>query len=425
MIGGKGSGKKFTNYPFFSERNAYNENQQTKDKGGHGMYREPLSWPQRGQLWLRIGIRLLVTVAVLLFVWKLGRPLLALFMPFLLALGAAALLNPVVRQLQRRLGWSRGALSLLTLMVIFGAAGTGLTLLVRSAVLELVSLAENWQGILLTIENSVLELDLLLQGLAEKLPFAITAPDQTVLERVVSWMQEWMQTAAPDLGNLTQFATDKARGVAGFALALVVFLMGSYFLCADYPYLRTRVIQRLDDGFLSFLRQVKTAALAAFGGYLKAQLLLTVGVFFILLGGFLLTGQSYALLLALGLAVLDFIPIVGSGTVMVPWAVIDLFTARYDRAIAIMVIWGAVALFRRVGEPKFVGNQTGLSPIVSLISIYVGMRVGGVAGMILGPILTLVVLNLLGLGLLDGVKADLRLAAEDTAAILRGSGTDK
>ena len=75
-------------------------------------------------------------------------------------------------------------------------------------------------------------------------------------------------------------------------------------------------------------------------------------------------------------------------------------------------------MFRRVAEPKFVGNQTGLSPILSLISIYVGMKVAGVAGMILGPIVTLVILNLLGLGLLDGWKADLRLALEDILAIL-------
>ena len=389
------------------------------------MYREQLSWPERGRLWLRIGIRFWITVLVVLFIWTLGRPLLSLFMPFLLALGAAALLNPVVRTLQKRLGWSRGVLSLLSLLVVFGAAGTALSLLVRAAVMEMISLAENWQSILQTVEQSVLELDLFLQGVAEKLPIAITAPDQSVLERVAVWLQDWMQTAAPDLGYLTQFATDKAKDVAGFALATIVFLMASYFLCADYPYLRTRVIQRMDDGLLRFVRQVKTAALAAFGGYLKAQLLLTVGVFFILLGGFLLTGQSYALLLALALAVLDFIPIVGSGTIMVPWAVVDLFTARYDRAIAIMLIWGVVVVFRRVSEPKFLGNQTGLSSILSLVSIYVGMRVGGVAGMVLGPILTLVVLNLLGLGLLDGVKADLRLVAEDTAAILRGSAKAK
>lgn len=388
------------------------------------MYRNQLSWSERGQLWLRLGIRLVGTVLALLFVWKAGGPLLSLFMPFILALAAAALLNPLVRWLQKKLGWPRGLLSLLSLLVLFGAVGTGLTLLIRAAVLELVSLAENWQSILAAVEQGARTLDQLLQGFASKLPIQITAPDQTVLERLVDWLQQWVQTAGPDLGNLTQFATDRAKDISSFVLALVVFLMGSYFLCADYPYLRTRVIQRMDDGVLSFLGQVKTAALAAFGGYLKAQLLLTVGVFFILLGGFLLTGQSYALLLALTLAVLDFIPIVGSGTVMVPWAVIDLFTGRYERAAAVMIIWGVVALFRRVAEPKFVGNQTGLSPIASLISIYVGMRLAGVVGMILGPIVTLVVLNLLGLGLLDGTKADLRLALEDTAAILRG-GTER
>ena len=389
------------------------------------MYREQLSWPERGYLWLRLGIRLVGTVLAVLLVWLVGRPALSLFMPFVLALAAAALLNAPVRQLQKRLGWSRGALSLLTLLVIFGAVGGLLTLLVRSAVLELISLTENWEGILAAVEQSVGRLDTFLQGLAAKLPIQITAPDQTVLERLVDWLQEWMHTAAPDLGNLTEFAAARAKDVTSFGLALVVFFMASYFLCADYPYLRTRLVQRMDDTLIGMLGQIKTAALTAFGGYLKAQLLLTVGVFFILLGGFLLTGQSYALLLALGLAVLDFIPIVGSGTVIVPWAVIDLCMGNYGRAAAVMAVWGVVVLFRRAAEPKFVGDQTGLSPIASLISIYVGMKLAGVVGMILGPVVTLVVLNLLGLGLLDGTRADLRLAVEDTAAILRGSKEKK
>lgn len=384
------------------------------------MYREQLSWPERGRLWLRMSIRLVGTVLTVLLLWHVGRPLLSLFMPFVLAFATAALLNPLVRWLQKKLGWSRGILSLVTLLVIFGAVGGLLTLLVRAVVQELMSLAENWEGILAATQQGVQRVDALLQGLVSKLPISMTAPDQTILERVVSWLQQWVQTAAPDLGNLTQFAADRAKDVTAFVLALVMFIIGSYFLCADYPYLRTRLVQRMSDETASLLREIRTAALAAFGGYLKAQLMLSVVVFFILLGGFLLTGQSYALLLALTLAVLDFIPIVGSGTVLVPWAVIDLCLGHYERAIAVMVTWGAVVLFRRVAEPKFVGNQTGLSPVGALISIYVGMRVAGVTGMILGPIVTLVVLNLLGLGVLDGTKADLRLAAEDLAAILRG-----
>ena len=103
---------------------------------------------------------------------------------------------------------------------------------------------------------------------------------------------------------------------------------------------------------------------------------------------------------------------------MVPWAVIALFTRDYSAAIEMMVIWGIIAMFRRVMEPKFVGDQTGLSPILSLVSIYVGMRLAGVLGMILGPILLLVLLNLAGMGLFRGVRMDVMAAVGDLASIL-------
>ena len=125
------------------------------------------------------------------------------------------------------------------------------------------------------------------------------------------------------------------------------------------------------------------------------------------------------LLLALGLAMLDFIPIVGAGTIMVPWAFLALFTHDYAQAIQIMLIWGVIAMFRRVGEPKVVGDQTGLSPILSLVSIYVGMRLGGVLGMVLGPTVALIALNLVKLGLFEGLRLDLAAAAEDIMALLR------
>ena len=143
-------------------------------------------------------------------------------------------------------------------------------------------------------------------------------------------------------------------------------------------------------------------------------------VFFILLAGFLLIRQPYALLLALALAVLDFIPILGSGTAMVPWAVIDLFTGQLRHGVGLMVVWGVVALFRQVAEPKILGGQTGLPPILSLISVYVGMRLAGVPGMILGPVLCLVVLNVCRSGILDPALADVKLAVSDLGAILKG-----
>lgn len=380
------------------------------------MERKALTWPQRGRLWMRLGIRLLLTALAVLAAAKLLRPALSLFAPFVLAFGMAAVLNPLVRRLQRKLGWSRGLVSLVTVLVLVGLAGGALGLLIYGLGSEVVSLAQNWEGLFSHGVAAFEELEGLFERFLTLIPTEITLITQTLGDKLVAWVQENMS------GMLTvsaEYITNKAIKVPGFLLGLVIFLMGTYFLTADYPYLRTRFIQHTDDRALLFLGQMKKTVVAAFGGYLKAQLLLSLGVFGILLAGFLFTGQDYALLLALGLAVLDFIPLLGSGTVMVPWGVIALLTRDYSTALSVLLIWGVIAVFRRVAEPKIVGDQTGLSPILSLISIYVGMKLGGVPGMILGPILVLVVLNLAGIGMFHNLRMDLAMAVDDILELLR------
>ena len=208
--------------------------------------------------------------------------------------------------------------------------------------------------------------------------------------------------------------------LSGFAVALVVFMMASYFITADYPRIRFLVTDRVPEAVHAFCSDFRRIFVEAFGGYLKSQLILSLGVFAILTVGFIIMGQPYGLLLALGLAVMDFIPIIGAGTVMVPWALVCVVTGEYMTAVALMVIWGIICLFRRVAEPKILGSQTGLSPILSLVGIYVGMQVGGVLGMILGPLLLLVLINLWKLGTFDKVIRDLKLAFEDVLALLGG-----
>ena len=384
---------------------------------------QQLTWRQRGALWLRLSIRFLLTLGTLLILFFFGRPVVSLFAPFLLALITAALLNPMVKWLQRRLGWSRQWLTMLLLVVLLLLLGGALAWLVRAAVSELVSLINNWDTLLEAGTQLLERLDQAFRDVMDMLPLSLAAPDQGL----VDWLLGLLPTAAPDLGNLTSYAGNKVVSISSFLLGTLFFVMATYLLTADYPYLRSRAAQHMDEGLRHFLGQVRSVALGAFGGYLKAELFLSVGVFFILLVGFTLIRQPYGLLLALALAVLDFIPIVGAGTVMVPWAFIALFVGDFSSAVELMVIWGVIALFRRVMEPKFVGDQTGLSPILSLVSIYVGMRLAGVAGMILGPILLLVFMNLAGMGMFRGLRQDLIAAARDISAILSQSpvGTDR
>ena len=379
------------------------------------MTQKQLTWHQRGALWLRLSIRLLLFAAGCFAVLRFGRPLLALCAPFAFALAAAALLNPLIKALQRALGWSRQLVSAALLLLLFALVGGGLALLAYAAVGQAVSLVQNWSGLLDSLQAALDQLESLFAQL-----LALAPPQLTQLaENAGGQLFQWLYQVVPDaLASLGLEAGERAMGLPSFLMALVIFIMATFLLTADYPYMRSRAVQHMDEGLLRFLSQVRATALGAFGGYLKAEFLLSVGVFFILLAGFFLMGQPYGLLLSLGLAVMDFIPVIGAGTVMVPWAFVALFTRDFSNAAWLMGIWGVIALFRRVMEPKFVGGQTGLPPILSLVSIYVGMKLAGVLGMILGPVALLILLNLAGMGCFQGLALDLRAAAKDIAAIL-------
>lgn len=375
-----------------------------------------LSWRERGQLWLRLGLRLLLWIIGLWALVRLGPPLVSLFAPFLLAFFVAWGLSPLVRWLYAKFRLPRRASTLGLLLLVFVALGALVWALVSAAAGEIAALALNWEGLLASLQTLTEDLGTRFSRGMELLPGSL----RTAVETLTQQLFQWLKTVIPTfLSTGMDYAANVARRLPSFAVASVVFIMASYFFTADFPRLRSMVADKLPKESRALFAQIKRAASAGFGGYIRSQLILSVGVFFILMGGLLLVRQPYFLLLALALAVLDFIPILGSGTVMVPWAVIDLVLGDYRHALGLMAVWGLVALFRRVAEPKILGDQTGLPPLLSLASVYVGMKLAGVAGMILGPVLCLVALNLCRSGVLDRSLADLRLAGRDISAILR------
>lgn len=374
-----------------------------------------LSWKERGRLWVRLGIRLLLTAAGLLLLFLAVPPLLSLFMPFVLAFLMAWLLNPLVRWLHRRLHISRKLLSLLLIVLVFAVVGGVLFGFLYGIGSEVYSLVTNWS----TVESDILGgLDAIgeqFQRIFNLLPAQVTDWIDGLYGRLMIWLQEVVPQLLASVGR---GAGSFAMSVPSWVIAAVVFLMASYFITSDYPRIRFLVTERMHSDMRGFLGRVRNVAVAAFGGYVKAELILSIGVFFILLIGFVIIGQSYALLLAFLLAVMDFIPIIGAGTVMVPWAVVDVVMGDYRKALELMVIWGIICLFRRVAEPKVVGDQTGLSPILSLVSIYVGMRLAGVLGMILGPVALLILINIVKMDVFSGFHRDISLAVQDVRALL-------
>lgn len=381
----------------------------------------PLAWSERAQLWLRLGLRAVLALGGLALAVWVGLPLLSLLSPFVLALVLAWGLNPAVKWLQRRSGAPRKAISMVLVILVFAVMVGVLFGLGWAAVGQVRSLLDNRQSLLdelleglAGVVNSVQGW---LSGLGDFVPQGVITTGEDLMAAVMDWVRGLDFSGW--LAQMAGQAPSMAANVSNFAVALVVFVMASYFITGDYPRLRFELTDRVPLVARDFCRSLKDIFMSAFGGYIKSQLILSLGVFAILAVGFLFMGQPYGLLLAFALAVLDFIPIIGAGTVMVPWAVIDMVLAQYGEAAALMAVWGVIVLFRRFAEPKILGNQTGLSPILSLVGIYVGMKIGGVLGMVVGPLLLLVCINLARLGIFRPVLDDLSLAAADINAILR------
>ncbi len=373
-----------------------------------------LTWRERGRLWLRLGLRLGLWGLGALFVWRVLPWLLGLFGPFLAALGVAWLLNRPIRFLQRKLHLRRGAASVGLVVLAVAAVGgmvAGLGyLLVTQAAAALESWPEVWDGMVSGVER-------VSRSVEELVPAAgrsAGAPGGGVWERLGTWIGD-------ALGAAAGFAGSFALSLPGFVIGLVVFVMAACALSADYPRMRREMVRWVPGELRGFASRVKRVAACAFGGCVRAEFLLSALVFAVMLVGFLLMGEPYAVLVAFALAVLDFIPVAGAGTGLAPWAAIEALRGNYAHALALCALWGATALVRQLAEHRVVGGQTGLSPIASLMSIYVGMKLAGVVGMALGPMVWLVLTNLARDGAFAGTLRDLRMALSDLAAVLRGA----
>ena len=225
---------------------------------------------------------------------------------------------------------------------------------------------------------------------------------QQVLNWITTKVSTWIPTLVSSVGNM-------ASGLASFLISLLFFIVGAYFMTADYPRLRDKISGWIPEVIHPHMHHIKSSMGTATFGYLKAQLILSGIVTLIIFFTLSIMGLKYALIIAILCGIIDVIPFFGSGTVLVPWAVVEAFLGNYSRCLWLVILAFILFIFRKLAEPKVVGNQTGLPPIVSLISIYVGMKLGGVLGMILTPILCMIILSLYGVGFFDPTISDFKL----------------
>ncbi|MCI9436546.1 MAG: sporulation integral membrane protein YtvI [Lachnospiraceae bacterium] len=223
-------------------------------------------------------------------------------------------------------------------------------------------------------------------------------------------------------------AGNLAKQLPSIFIATIMALLSSYFFVAERQQVNEWFRRHMPGVVQRRYHMIQESLVKSVGGYLKAQLKIEVWMYLLLLAGLGILRVNYFGLIALVIAFLDFLPFLGTGTVLIPWAVIRILTANYKTAIGLLIIWAVGQLARQLIQPKIVGDSIGVPPLPTLFLLYIGYKISGVIGMIIAVPIGLLVYTLYEEGAFDttrnsililiaGINHFRRLETEDLSEI--------
>ena len=327
--------------------------------------------------------RWLLLAGSFLGIWLFLKYLFPIFLPFFLGFLLALAAEPAVRFATRLKlpRWAATGVGVsLTLVLLTGLVG----LLGATAVKELGVLAGRLPDLQDTAVQTAEKLRFFLENAADKAPDGVRPLVDRSVDRLMDSGSALMEQATVRLpGAISGFLSRVPDG----ALGLGTGILSGFMFSARLPKLKMQIRDRLPEAWKTKLLPALKRSKNALLGWLKAQAKLAAVTFCIITAGLLLLKIPFAPLWAAGIALVDAVPLLGTGTVMVPWAVISLIQGRQLRAIGLLCIFGAALLTRTTLEPRLVGRHLGLDPLVTLVFLYLGYRFWGILGMLLAPML--------------------------------------
>ena len=192
-------------------------------------------------------------------------------------------------------------------------------------------------------------------------------------------------------------------------LAVIMCLLSSYFFVAEKDYVSNILKKIIPVSWRRRCLLLKQTTIDVMVGYLKAQLKIEIWIYLLLVVGLVLLKVRYGYLIAIPIAILDILPVLGTGAIMIPWALFKLLSGDYIFALGLFVIWAVGLVVRQIIQPKIVGDVLGMEPIPTLILLYVGYKLAGVIGMIVAVPFGILVLAMDEAGFFDNSKRSIQI----------------
>ena len=329
-------------------------------------------------------LNLLIYVIGVLLICLLLPKLLRFFMPFVIGAGIALIANPLVKFFEKRLKIVRKHGTWLVIVGVLAAVIGVCYAVISWLVREGVAFVEHLPEIYDVVTKGLQEIGVDASSLTESISF----PSLSV-------------------------ATDAVSNLPNLLVQAIFMFLAAYFFIADKEKISAGLQNIFPDFLIERWNWMKQMFSKAVGGYFVAQFKIMGVIAAILFVGFLILGVEYATLLALIIAFLDFIPFLGTGTAIWPWAAFQLATGDYYMAIGLMIIYLICLLVHQLLQPKFVGDTVGMDPLTTLIFMFIGYRLSGVIGMIIAVPVGIILINLFKAGAFDKMIGDVKSLIAD------------
>ncbi len=348
--------------------------------------------------WTRVFTRILYVVLILaglIIALKLS----VFYMPFLIAFIIYLVMEPAIKWIMKKTNVTRKMSSIIIFILVSLIILGGLTWLIFTLFSEASNLLQNLN---IYIEKAYS----IFQKILENADFGnLKLPDeiQSILQNstgdIIKTVSQWIKNFLNGLINVV-------TAIPNIAIYFSITVIALYFLCVDKIYIIDQIEHHLPKTWVMRVGKHLRELTKTLGGYLKAEATLILVSFIIsLIGLYILKIIGFAiefpLLIAIGIGFVDALPILGSGTVMVPWAIICGINGDLRLGIAIIVLLVIMSVVRQFLEPRLVSKNIGVHPLFTLIAMYTGFRFIGIIGMLVGPIILIILKNIFAT-LIDG-----------------------
>lgn len=347
-------------------------------------------------------IRRVLNVALIVVGVYIGIKMAVFYMPFLIAFLISLMVEPAIKYFMKKTKMTRRMSSIIIFIIVF-------SIIIGSVTIGIISLISESTNLLQTLNLYIDKAYTQIQQTIGKMSITKISVSNNILNLAQDASKEILLKVSKWLTNFLTKLIDIVTSIPTIAIYMVITILSLYFICTDRIYILDFMEHHMPKRWVKKIGVHIREITKSLGGYLKAEIILILVSFIISVIGlyifkFIGMNVKYPLLIALAIGFVDALPILGSGSVMVPWSIILAINGDIQLGIAVLILWIVMSLVRQFLEPKIVSGKIGIHPIFTLIAMYTGFKVIGVMGMLVGPIVLIILKSIFASRLEEGIS---------------------